>query len=127
ELAERRDDAEDGAEEADERRVVAEGAEEQQARLEALPARPDGAREDLLDGVGALVVPVEGLDDDGRLDRRARNEHLARRADVPLPEEAAQLVGELVDVDAAAPEEPPALDDDADGDHRQREEDVEDR
>ena len=83
-LAEGGHDAEHRAEEADERRVVAERAEKQQAGLERLAPQPGRLGQDLLDRLRALVVPVERLADDRRLDRLAAGQHLAGRGHVSL-------------------------------------------
>jgi hypothetical protein len=125
ELAERRDDAEHGAEEADEGGVVPQRAEEQQPRLELLAPQPHRLGHDLLDRLGPIRVPVDGLGDDLRLDRLAPAEGLLHRRQVAAASPLRNRVGERSDVVPASPEEPPALEDDADREHRQPDQHVE--
>ena len=87
------DDAEHRAEQPDERRVVAQRAEERQVALVLGPLARDRGGDDLLDGVRALVHRGQGLAQHRRLHALSLAHRGAHRLELPAGEPQRQLLG----------------------------------
>ena len=94
ELVERADDADDGAEQPDERRVVAERAEEREALLELQLLESARAEHRLFGGLAAHARLDDAGDDDRRLGARRGLEALARAVEIAAAEEASEIAHE---------------------------------
>ncbi len=113
------DDAEDGAEQTDERRVRAEGAEQVRAAIELFACCAELA----LDGIGhrrrTAALPGERRREDARLDRGARVERLLRSHEVARGERAGETRPQRGNVITVTTEEEPALEHRGERQHRE--------
>ena len=123
-IRERLDDAEHGAEQPDERRVVAQRAEHAEVAFHVDAQARLGAGHRLADRLGAAVVMIEtgGGHDRGR--HGSARERLARALDVAASEQRAELARERIGV-AARAQEDRAFHHDRHGHHGQRQEEPE--
>jgi hypothetical protein len=119
EIVERLDDAEDGAEEADEGGVVAERTEEGEVALEAHALARFGAEHGRAHRFMTALDLGQARAHHPRLDGVTFTNLGARLVELVGGEQAAQVVLQRRDLDAMGGEEPAALDHDGDADHRQ--------
>ena len=126
ERGERADDADDGAEEADERRVVAERAEVREAPLELHALQRDRAGHRLLGGLAAHSRLDDAGDDDGCLCARRRLEAPACAFEVAAAEKATEVAHQRGGVVTERPIEPRTFEHDGerhDAQHQHEDED----